>query len=286
MTDKQETANKTTDEQHKRQSLVDAAVIFLLNPEVYSKPNEKKVAFLKSKGMSDSEIALAFEKADRYPPDHPAQTVKRLASYRPLPPPLPPVQTYSFWSQFNRISTSILILGVALFGFHRFYQLYIEPWLFGKETEADRLIRMEKQLTEVNSSIAQLRETISVLEGTINNQKGKIDKFVQSEVNEYLPTPLVLQDLKGEISTIKSILLSRHQFPAVPKFTTSIPAWQLPNSEKNAEEDPESETKAKEEGESQESAAEDMDDVSIINGSLSSEHYTDVLDSPESVKTT
>ncbi|KFM59747.1 Peroxisomal membrane protein PEX14, partial [Stegodyphus mimosarum] len=286
MSNNQETANKTADEQLKRHSLVDAAVIFLLNPEVHSKPNEKKVAFLKSKGMSDAEIALAFEKAERYPPDHPSQTVKRLASYKALPPPLPPVQTYSFWSRFNKISSSILILGIALFGFHQFYQLYIEPWLFGKESEADRLIRMEKQLNEVNSSVAQLKETISTLEETINNQKGKIDKFVQSEVNEYLPTPLVLQDLKGEISTIKSILLSRHQFPAVPKFSTSIPTWQLPNSEKNAEEDPESETKAKYEGESQESAAEDMDDVSIINGSLSSEHYTDVLDSPDSVKTT
>jgi len=90
-------------------------------------------------------------------------------------------------------------------------------------------IQLEQQLLEMMNSLSQLEKHVSALEENFNSQKEKMDQFLKNEVSEYYPTPLALRELKTEIASVKSLLLNRHQFPALPKVTPpTIPQWQLP----------------------------------------------------------
>lgn len=50
-----------------------------------------------------------------------------------------------------------------------------------------------------------------------------------------VPAQDMLGDIRGDISSIKSLLLSRNQFPAAPTSSLSIPAWQLKQREEDKE---------------------------------------------------
>lgn len=201
------------------------AVNFLNNPKVAQSPLSQKIAFLKKKGLTDKEVESALKQASQYSGD--SINRKNFAPLVVSPPPL--IQHVPFWSRVNRIGTSIIVIGIALYGIHRFYKLYIEPWLFGakglkRHSQAD-------QLVEISRSLSQLKRTVAVLEETVSAQKMQMDKFFLNEVNEYMPTPVVLSQVRAEINSLKSLLLSRHQFPAIPKPSATIPQWQMSDIE-------------------------------------------------------
>ncbi|GFR30768.1 pex14_N domain-containing protein [Trichonephila clavata] len=154
-----------------RPNLVDTAVNFLLNPEVKHRPDNSKVAFLVKKGLTDSEIAEAFDKvkSDSSFNTYPNRNDQLEKAYS-----LPQYQkALSFWPRLNAFSSSFIIIAVALYGLHHFYK---------------------------NSA--------------------------------YMPIPMAISDVKTEISSVKSLLINRHQFPAIPKVCSpSIPLWQLRDSE-------------------------------------------------------
>ncbi|XP_054713152.1 peroxisomal membrane protein PEX14-like [Uloborus diversus] len=233
MTEIEESENLNANKPSIRTNLVHTAVTFLMNPEVINRPDFKKIAFLKKKGLTDEEITEAFKQAQN-DPDYINNNVKgSVVENRLVPPPLPYVPSKpSLFMRISNLSSSLIILGVALYGLHRFYVLYIEPWLFGKTSPQNKLNQMEQQFSEMNHSLSDLKKTVSALEETINQQKIQLERYLQNEVNEYMPTPMALKDLKAEVGCVKSLLLNRHQFPAVPKVSSpSIPVWQLASLE-------------------------------------------------------
>lgn len=211
-----------------RQNLVDTAVNFLLNPAVVDKPSTHKTAFLKKKGLTDAEISLAYERAEKDPKYHELQR-NSAQTVSVLPPPIPSYnRSVTFWSRLSRVSSSLVVLGVALYGAHYIYKNYIEPYIFGRDSKMDKTKRIEKHLQEATKLLGVLERKLSTLEERVECQNVQMDKFFKTEVNEYCPTPLALRELKVEISSVKSLLLNRHQFPALPKISPlTIPEWQL-----------------------------------------------------------
>ncbi|GFU54962.1 peroxisomal membrane protein PEX14, partial [Nephila pilipes] len=209
---------------------VDTAVNFLLNPEVQCKPDNTKVAFLIKKGLTDSEIAEAFDKVKSDPRlnTYPYQN-DQLKNALPLPQHK---KALSFWSQLNEYSSSFIVIAVAFYGLHRFYKLYVEPWLFGTKPEESKVTILEAQIKELNASISLLKDAVVRLEGTVNDQMLLINRVFLSDTCGYMPIPMAITDLKTEISSVKSLLINRHQFPAIPKVCNpSIPLWQLRDSD-------------------------------------------------------
>lgn len=235
MSEEQKPSNEQSQPQQLRQNLVNTAVNFLLNPSVIDKAYGHKAAFLRKKGLTDAEISSAFEIAEsdpKYKEILGRVTLNNSAISPPLPPPIPAYgKSTSFWSQLSRTSSSLIILGVAIFGAHYFYKKFIEPLIFGKESESNKSLKLEKQLLEMTNSISQLEKNVSTLEESIKYHKMQMDRFFQNEVNEYCPTPLALRELKAEIGSVKSLLLNRHQFPALPRVSPTIPPWQLATKE-------------------------------------------------------
>lgn len=230
-----------------RRKLVDTAVNFLLNPEVKHKQDKKKVAFLIKKGLTESEIAEAFDKVKSDPRFNPyANRNDQLENAYSLPQYQ---KALSFWSYLNTFSSSLIVVAVALYGLHHFYKLYIEPWLLGTKPEKSKVAILEAQIKELNTSISQLKDTVVVLEGTVNNQMQLINRIFLADNSVYMPIPMAISDLKTEISSVKSLLINRHQFPAIPKVgNPSIPLWQLRESEsENSKSDCKKESKDEEE---------------------------------------
>lgn len=236
MSDNQKSSEANSEDQPIRHNLVNTAAHFLLNPSVVDKPNENKTAFLRKKGLTDAEIALAYGKAENESKSKPVQNNNFPSNPSIFPPPLPVYRKpRSFWSRLSKISSSLIILGVALFGAHYVYKKYIEPLLFGNMKE-DKFLKLEKQLLEMKNTLSQLERHILTLEDSYGSKNTQLDKFLQNEVNEYYPTHLALKELKNEIASVKSLFLNRHQFPALPKVTPpSIPQWQLPSKENDSE---------------------------------------------------
>ncbi|KAG8178776.1 hypothetical protein JTE90_022407 [Oedothorax gibbosus] len=252
-----------------RENLVETAVNFLLNPSVKGKPDHPKTAFLKNKGLTDEEISVAFQRAHSQPELSPAQ--QQPVQQQSLTPHSQPyyLRPYSFWARLSSVSSSLIVIAVALYGLHRFYKLYIEPWLFGTKPKSDEL---KELITELSSSVAELKNSVSTLEVTVNSQKDQIDRVFLSEGTSYMPIPMAVADLKTEVGNLKSLLINRHQFPAVPKVASniSIPQWQL------------TDTDAKENNKESKSVEETTEDsTSSADDSSSSGEETSNVDQPQ-----
>lgn len=223
-----------------REKLVSTAVHFLKNPKVAAEGSlQSKKAFLLSKGLTEAEIALAFERANVENP------VPRTTPYLPVPERplhLQPAAP-SLWMRINHIGSSFIIMAIACYGIHRIYKLYVEPWLFGEQHKDDRLTEMEHQLVELNRSLSHVRRAVGTIEDTLASQKTQLSKLCEEAIpsSELLQNPLIFSDIKSEISSIKSLLLGRQRFPPAPNISPMIPSWQLETTsteKKNEEENP------------------------------------------------
>ncbi|GIY97500.1 peroxisomal membrane protein PEX14 [Caerostris extrusa] len=218
-----------------RRNLVNTAVNFLLNEEVKSRSESSKIAFMKRKGLNDSEIAKAFEMAKSDSRYYSVQSQNnQLSNTYPLPPYQRP---YSIWFQLRRFSSSFIILAAAFYGLHQFYKLFIEPWLFGTKTEKEEIIILKGQLMELTNSISQLKDAVVTLESSVRSQVQQVERIFLAENTAYMPVPIAIAELKSDVASVKSLLINRHQFPALPKVSSpSIPHWQRESSKKELKE--------------------------------------------------
>ncbi|GBN50992.1 hypothetical protein AVEN_108471-1 [Araneus ventricosus] len=187
-----------------RQNLVDTAVGFLLNPNVKQRPDDAKIAFLKQKGLTDSEIAKAFNRV-KYEAE--TAVVSNENNQLVNAYPLPPYQTpNSFWFHLRSYSSAFVSFAVAVYVLHRFYKSYIEPWLFGSKSEQSEISALKQQLTELNNSVSRLTSTVASLEEAVNIQILQIDR---TSVYGVESVPKSVKDILEEVSNVKSLLLNR-----------------------------------------------------------------------------
>ncbi|XP_015919755.2 peroxisomal membrane protein PEX14 [Parasteatoda tepidariorum] len=229
MSDNQDyTNNEKIADSSIRDHLVETAVNFLLNPDVRQRHDDSKINFLKKKGLTNAEISAAFDRVkldSRYANSSVSSDLTNKL-YHTVPSA--PYQGYSFLSRLTGLSSSLIIFGVAIYGLHHLYKKFIRPWLLNEDEESLNPIK------ELTKNLALLTETVEKLHATVMKQNEEINKLLQIEGCGYAPTPVILEDVKREVSSLKSILISRHQFPAMPQTQTikaTIPSWQLPSNE-------------------------------------------------------
>ncbi|RNA43645.1 peroxisomal membrane PEX14 [Brachionus plicatilis] len=73
---------------------------------------------------------------------------------------------------------------------------------------------LKNSISDIKQSIDQLKVSIEGMNGSILSLAGQ--KQVSDETN-----------VKSELKSIKSLLLSRQQFPSIPAVNPIIPSWQL-----------------------------------------------------------
>lgn len=238
-----------------RENLVNTAVHFLKNSKVRSSPLSQKRAFLLKKGLTNDEIDSAIERAN----------ITKELELIPQNNTLSNSSVTSNWTKWKEIWSSIVIIGITFYGVYKFYKNFIEPRIFEIIPKEDKLINIELQLSEVNESLSSLKHSLLNVQDSLVQQQLQI-KTIKEEANQ----ESVLPTIKSEIASIKSILLSRHQFPTSRTVNPSIPSWQM------VENDPQNNITAV--------SISEVEPLSVIS-TLTSDSSTELIESPENEKT-
>ncbi|XP_031630134.1 peroxisomal membrane protein PEX14 isoform X2 [Contarinia nasturtii] len=216
-------ANSTVAHNPPRISMISTAVSFLQNPNVSRSSLMQKEKFLRSKGLSDEEIQLAFQQAGIFTKD-PNSTIINMEIGHHRSPPQPPTTTLAplyrspetaLQKFYNVISSTAMVTGIV-YAIYYVYKNFIAPFLFGKkkdEKSTDDLIneldkKIDKNIRKLNVDVTALKDEIR---------------------SSYNGDHVLRQDMlsfKNDLDAIKGLLLNRKQF-ASPVVPPSIPAWQL-----------------------------------------------------------
>ncbi|XP_078695577.1 peroxisomal membrane protein PEX14-like [Branchiostoma floridae x Branchiostoma belcheri] len=221
-----------------RQQMIETAVKFLQNPRVRQSAFAQRRAFLQKKGLTNEEIQLAIEKSGTAsdetnpPPPPPAQVAQSTAPVPLQPPVIVPVSPWSKWRDMGAV---IVLVGGALYGLYRLFQAYLVPLWKTRQEEQQRLERIEAAVTELNSSVnktvGELQTSMGVVQQALTKQSDRVQE-ISMELAAGKSTARVFEsqsvsELKAEITSLKGLLLSRHQFPPTPSPTPIIPSWQM-----------------------------------------------------------
>jgi len=197
-----------------REHLIITAVNFLTNPNVQRSTLNQKQRFLRDKGLTETEIQMACERAGVFTGLKP-----------PSPPPNPQIHTETaVWKQPKPLTTlnwikEILSPVVVFSGFaylvYKFYKKFIEPWLFGGDKKKAQKIEEKVELLSV-----KVDTDLKVIGHDVARIRDEISQFdVRRE----------MQNIKSDLDSIKGLLLNKKQFasPNLPVVPPSIPSWQL-----------------------------------------------------------
>ncbi|KOX69300.1 Peroxisomal membrane protein PEX14 [Melipona quadrifasciata] len=210
-----------------RENLVKTAVEFLQNPKVQTSPIGRKQEFLQRKGLTEEEIKRAFKLASI---DITIDQNAVLNSNDYTVVPIPPYQMHCFQTYpyqitlFQRIKeffNATTLIGATIYCVYWIYKKFIEPFLFGrrkKDSIKDSVTELDKT---IQNSMKEVKESISKVEGDVQ-------KLTQNHTMDPM-IPQLVQELKQDLASLKSLLLSRKQFPSAPASvpSISIPTWQL-----------------------------------------------------------
>jgi peroxin-14 len=214
-----------------RESAIQTAISFLRNPKVARSSLLQKRNFLASKGLSDDEIQLAFERVGIFTKINMMDTPVEESTVINVPSQAQPPATYkhqmtTFEKIKDLISSAALISGIA-YAVYMFYKRYIEPFLFGRKKKGDKMDELTKTTKAINGELIRVREEL-------NNSKQ-----AQESANKVVQNSL--QSFKTEIETIKGILLNHRNFSSKPSMSSAamnipkIPSWQLASKSKNCD---------------------------------------------------
>lgn len=209
-----------------RENLVKTAVQFLQNPDVSKSPLYRKQEFLKRKGLTDEEIKRACELANvsnvseqsrfGHQNEYTAIPIPQRSNY-----PYLQMQAYqpTLLQKIKEIFNATAFVGATLYCVYWFYKNFIEPMLFGRKKKpsiTDSVTELDKS---IQTSVKEMKDSISKVE--VNLKKLARNQSMDPSI------PHLVQELKQELSSLKTLLLSRKQFPSAP---ASIPSWQLDTS--------------------------------------------------------
>ncbi|KDR22342.1 peroxisomal membrane protein PEX14 isoform X2 [Zootermopsis nevadensis] len=205
-----------------REDLIGTAVKFLQNPNVQKSSLTHQQAFLKKKGLTDEEVQIACERAGCV--GRQSSNLQTVLQHTPVPvtslPPPYVLHHQSVWSKFRDTLNTIAVIGGIAYGIYWFYKKFVEPFLFG----------VKEKKKSIEDSISEMNEGLNKVHVNLE----RICDQQQQQPEQSASMSKQIQELKGEIATVKGLLLSRHQFPAAtssnPLVPPSIPAWQLSSS--------------------------------------------------------
>lgn len=184
---------------------ISTAVSFLQNPNVARSTILQKEKFLRSKGLSDEEIQMAFQQAGVFTKD-PSTIINMEIGHRPTIQSNPPLTLSPLYSSpnttlqkiYNVISSTAMVTGI-FYAIYYVYKKFIEPFLFGRKKDKksttdlinDLDKKMEKNIGKLNVDVTALKDEIRT---------------------SYNGNNLLRQDMltfKNDLDAIKGLLLNR-----------------------------------------------------------------------------
>ena len=188
------------------QNKVGLAVRFLKDDNVKNTDHDRKLNFLRSKGLTEEEIRTAEE--------HCKDAARQSTG----------------WGFFDIAKYAVLGLG-ALSAANYAYKAYILPYVTNEVRDDQRLETLGESVQTLQDDIKQhtyeLTATLKELRSLIEEQQETL-KELNKKKSDSVEDKSV-HDLKTELASVKSLLLSKTQFAPAPFTSNSkgIPAWQL-----------------------------------------------------------
>ncbi|CAP26335.1 Protein CBR-PRX-14 [Caenorhabditis briggsae] len=200
-----------------RPDMVEAARKFMLTPKVKETPFEEQRQFLLGKGVTEAEI---LEARASIPPE-------QLRSQIGMDHGNPPMMMMMESKQNGIVSfaQSAVVLGSISYAGYRFVRSYILPRFFDIPDPATEEIRqLQSQVNDLQNSIKFIMDSVSQTTQQLATQQAEISRALYSVANRDAD----LNRVESGISTIKSLLLSQHNFAPIvtPSVSSSIPSWQ------------------------------------------------------------
>lgn len=241
-------------------SLIETAVRFMQNPKVKPTSSSSKRMFLTKKGLTESDITEVFKRAginesdeEEFSSSSPVAKTKIVKKTTAAP-------VESFWSRILRWIKNILLAGAISY---TAFELVIRRYLFGdqqanrskKELAAKSSSANEQETAKLTASVEEMRKTLNALRDTIETVNSLVSQInLMKNSTAFSGSGDENGAIKNEIQSIKSLLLSRTQFPTLPTIEPIIPTWQLeqkksPKVAKKDEEHEENESSSTEEKE-------------------------------------
>lgn len=201
-------------------SQVNTAVAFLQNPNVARNSIVQKENFLRSKGLNDEEIRLAFQQAGIFAKDpnstiinmeigHRTAGQQQSSSVATLSPLYRTPET-ALQKVYNIISSTAMVTGIV-YAIYHVYKKFIEPFLFGrkkdKKSTTDQLSDLDKKMEK---NIRKLGVEITALKDELRSS--------------YTGDHVLRQDMlafKNDLDAIKGLLLNRFVLK-IDKFINSF----------------------------------------------------------------
>ena len=202
---------------------VNVAVRFLNNLNVRDTPKERKVKFLTAKGLNEQEIDLAMKKAEEIRENFEEQEEEE----------------WTFWNYFKGIVLGAGILSSANYA----YKAYVLPYVAHEIKDDQRIETLKESVQVLKDDLKQKTYeftcTLKSIQSLLEDQKkllGNIEKELGKRPND----DASMNNIKTDLASLKSMMLSKDRFPAAPFISTSgssnveIPAWQKAKDEKSS----------------------------------------------------
>lgn len=197
---------------------------FLQNPNVARNSIVQKENFLRSKGLNDEEIRLAFQQAGIFAKDPNSTIINMEIGHRTAAQPTPQQQSNSvailspmyrtpetaLQKVYNIISSTAMVTGVV-YAIYYVYKKFIEPFLFGRKKD-------KKSTTE------QLTDLDKKMEKNIRKLGVEITALKDELRTSYTGDHVLRQDMlafKNDLDAIKGLLLNRFVLK-IHKFINSF----------------------------------------------------------------
>lgn len=184
---------------------------FLQNPNVARSSIVQKENFLRSKGLSDEEIRLAFQQAGIFAKDPNSTIINMEIGHRPVVQqpsnsitslsPLYRTPETTLQKVYNIISSTAMVTGIV-YAIYYVYKKFIEPFFFGRKKDKkstpellnDLDKKMEKNIRKLGVEITALKDELR---------------------SSYTGDHVLRQDMlafKNDLDAIKGLLLNRFVF--------------------------------------------------------------------------
>lgn len=203
-----------------RKHLLYSAVSFLNSPKMRATSSGEKTVFLLKKGLTQDEIDLVFQLCISRP-----ATEASLKSELELLTASLASTSNSLFDRLLKLAFYMTVFGGAAYGSYLLYQTLLRPLLFPEEEEEKEAeARKSANLAaETNQKIALLSEQISELQKSITIVQEFVRTYCRARDDS-------LFALKADLGSVKSLLVSRDNFPSVP----TIPKWQIESTKKKS----------------------------------------------------
>uniref|UniRef100_A0A8D8R470 Peroxisomal membrane protein PEX14 n=1 Tax=Cacopsylla melanoneura TaxID=428564 RepID=A0A8D8R470_9HEMI len=217
-----------------REKLINTAVAFLKLPQVQASPLKGKQEFLRSKGLTDEEVRISCEIAgafDQVGGKNQNAFISDISSNNYALIQQVPQRQWLFVIK-DVASIAAIVVGI-FFMSQAIYQKYLQKY-FANNNKKDRKSVQESQSDMIIQMKSDVTEQFLFVQSKLTDLDTKISKLVQNQESQDLENQInnkQIEDLRGEVLSLKGLLLNRKQFPTpsiLPSGgTPSIPSWQL-----------------------------------------------------------